>query len=176
MVKSFSAGVSWSLAFFWPVGAALASAEIFRQARLARPSVLAAPCARSFARKPWPSKIEGAGKTGCAPHPRSRAQCLQRKAAPEHTGLAEASGLPCAMALRLIRDRPGDRLSCHHRPQAALAAFELDASTGASDPHDFTVRKGYARQSRPRVHRIPPHGRDDRDRPSCRGRRAESYG
>jgi len=50
-------------------------------------------------------------------------------------------GLPCAMALRLIRDRPGDRLSCHHRSQAALAAFELDASTGASDPHDFTVRK-----------------------------------
>src|SRR5260370_29587532 len=24
-------------------------------------------------------------------------------------------GLPCAMALRLIRFRPGDQLSCHHR-------------------------------------------------------------
>src|SRR4051812_8073527 len=50
------------------------------------------------------------------------------------------SGLPHAMALRLIRNRPGDRLSCHHRSPAALAAFELDASTGASDPNDFTVR------------------------------------
>jgi hypothetical protein len=34
---------------------------------------------------------------------------------------------------------------------------QLDASTGASDPNDFTVRKGCARQSQPRVHRIPPH-------------------
>jgi hypothetical protein len=33
----------------------------------------------------------------------------------------------------------------------------LDASTGASDPNDFTVRKCRARQSRPCVHRIPPH-------------------
>jgi hypothetical protein len=39
---------------------------------------------------------------------------------------------------------------------------ELDASTGASDPHDFTARQRRARQSQ---HRIPPHGRDDRDRP-----------
>jgi hypothetical protein len=44
------------------------------------------------------------------------------------------------MALRLIRDRPGDRLSCHHHRQEALAPRRLDASTGASDPNDFTVR------------------------------------
>src|SRR5260221_11275805 len=44
----------------------------------------------------------------------SCAMCI-KNAAHEHTGLAEASGLPCAMALRLIRFRPGDRLSCHHR-------------------------------------------------------------
>jgi len=85
----------------------------------------------------------------------------------------EHTGLPHAMALRLIRDRPGDRLSCHHRSWAALAAFELDASTGASDPNDFAVRKGCARQSHPSVHRISPRVRDDRERPSHRGRRAE---
>ena len=34
---------------------------------------------------------------------------------------------------------------------------QLDASTGASDPTDFTVRKCRARQSRPCVHRISPH-------------------
>ena len=50
------------------------------------------------------------------------------------------SGLPHAMALRLIRDRPGDRLSCHHRPVEAFTSRKLDASTGASDPNDFTVR------------------------------------
>jgi hypothetical protein len=49
----------------------------------------------------------------------------------------------------------------------------LDASTGASDPNDFTVRKCRARQSRTCVHRIPPHVRDDRERPSHRGRRAK---
>ena len=91
---------------------------------------------------------------------------MQQNAAHEHTGLAEASGLPCAMALRLIRFRPGDRLSCHHRPLEALASRELDASTGASDPNDFTVRKCHARQSRPYVHRSLPLVRDDSQRPS----------
>jgi hypothetical protein len=61
----------------------------------------------------------------------------------------EHSGLPCAMALRLIRFRPGDRLSCHHHPLEALASHELDASTGASDPNDFAVRVCHARQSQP---------------------------
>ena len=37
---------------------------------------LAARCARSFARKPCPLKSEGAGKTGCALHPRSHVRCV----------------------------------------------------------------------------------------------------
>ena len=45
----------------------------------------------------------------------------------------------------------------HHR--------ELDASIGASGPHDFAVRLGAVRQKRRRVHRIPPHVRDDRETP-----------
>ena len=43
----------------------------------------------------------------------------------------------------------------HHR--------ELDASIGASEPHDFAVRVSAVRQERLRVHRIPPHVRDDRE-------------
>ena len=44
------------------------------------------------------------------------------KCAHEHTGSAEASGLPCAMVLRLIRARPGETLLlCHHRQRQALA-------------------------------------------------------
>src|SRR5262245_62000469 len=34
---------------------------------------------------------EGAGKTGCVPHPRSRVRFAHRNAAHEHTGSAEAS-------------------------------------------------------------------------------------
>src|SRR4051794_18241920 len=51
-------------------------------------------------------KREGAGKTGCALHPRSRAQDAQAKT---HTSIQvqrRASGLPCAMVLRLIARSP----------------------------------------------------------------------
>jgi hypothetical protein len=37
-----------------------------------------------------PPKQEGAGKTGCALHPRSRAQTAHSKNAHEHTGSAES--------------------------------------------------------------------------------------
>jgi hypothetical protein len=36
-----------------------------------------------------------------------------------------------------------------------LASQELDASAGASGPHDFAVRSRAVRQKRIRVHRIP---------------------
>ena len=50
-------------------------------------------------------------------------------------------GLPCAMALRLIRDRPGDpAFRDTIALKEALAALELDACIGASDPNDFAVR------------------------------------
>ena len=62
-----------------------------------------------------PLKTEGAGKTGCALHPRSHAQCLQTKTRTSIQVQRRASGLPCATALRLIGGRPGDRLCCHHR-------------------------------------------------------------
>src|SRR5882757_9850203 len=42
----------------------------------------------------------------------------------------------------------------------------LDASTGASDPNDFAVRKDRARQSRPYVHRSLSLVCDDGQRPS----------
>jgi hypothetical protein len=47
-------------------------------------------------------------------------------------------------------------LVCHHRPKEAFASQELDASVGASGPHDFAVRKNSALvSSAARVHRIP---------------------
>ena len=49
-----------------------------------------------------------------------------------------------------------------------LASQKLDASIGASGPHDFAVRVSAVRQKRINVHRIPPHVRDDRDTPLLR--------
>jgi hypothetical protein len=49
------------------------------------------------------------------------------------------SGLPCAMALRLIRALPGG----HAVPPSPRRrnSTRLDASLGASGPHDFAVRE-----------------------------------
>jgi hypothetical protein len=38
---------------------------------------------------------------------------------------------------------------CHHRPRETLASRGLDASTGASGPHDFAVRIDAARLATP---------------------------
>src|SRR6195952_3931451 len=56
-----------------------------------------------------------------------------------------------------------------------LRFHQLDASTGASDPNDFTVRKDHARQSRSRVHRSLPLVCDDGLRPSGGTGWRESY-
>ena len=63
-----------------------------------------------------------------------------------------------------LRDLPGDRLVATVIPEK-FASQELDASIGASEPHDFAVRFSAVRQERPRVHRIPSHVRDDRETP-----------
>jgi hypothetical protein len=58
--------------------------------------ILATPCVRVVAYV-VPPIAEGAGNAGRALHPRSHAQ-RERKGAPEHTGSAEAPGIPCVMA------------------------------------------------------------------------------
>jgi hypothetical protein len=50
-----------------------------------------------------------------------------------------------------------------------LASQELDASIGASGPHDFAVRLGHVRLRDISVNRIPPHVRDDREPPLLSG-------
>jgi hypothetical protein len=63
-------------------------------------------------------------------------------------------------------------LFCHRR--SASNPAKLDASVEASGPHDFAVRLSAIRQRRIRVHRIPPHVRDDRETPLQRGGTGES--
>ena len=58
---------------------------------------------------------KGAGKTGCALHPRSRVQGVERDAH-EHTGSAEAVRPSLRNGFNgFLRALPGDRLSCHRR-------------------------------------------------------------
>ena len=99
-------------------------------------------------------EIEGAGKTGCALHPRSRVQLRTENA---HTSIQvrrEHPGLPCAMALRLIRALPGRAGLVVTVALEKLASQELDASIGASGPHDFAVR---VTRLRPARASRPPH-------------------
>ena len=111
-------------------------------------------------------KSEGAGKTGRAPHPRSRRLFATRLAAYEHTGLAEASGLPCAMALRLIRDRPGDPALCD---TIALGQLSPPSNLTPASGRRTLTTSPYANAalvSRSlRVHRSLSHVRDDGQRP-----------
>jgi hypothetical protein len=73
-----------------------------------------------------------------------------KKCAHEHTGSAETlrpslrNGFTAYIALSLVSG-----LSSHHRPRDALASRELDASIGASGPHDFAVRIDVARLATP---------------------------
>jgi hypothetical protein len=64
---------------------------------------------------------------------------------------------------------PATGLSCHRRRRNCFR--RLDASVGASGPHDFAVRVSAVRYRRIRVHRIPPRVRDDREPPLCGTRR-----
>jgi hypothetical protein len=60
---------------------------------------------------------------------------------------------------------PVTGLSCHCH--FADISAKLDASVGASGPHDFAVRlTRHSSKARASVHRILLHVRDDRERPS----------
>jgi hypothetical protein len=78
----------------------------------------------------------------------------------------ETSGIPHAMVLRLISRSPrGPGFLAPVIPEK-LASQELNASVGASGPHDFAVRIQRVRLTR---YQRPPHPapnvRDDRDTP-----------
>jgi hypothetical protein len=115
-------------------------------------------------------KREGAGKAGCWPHPWS---ACKQKAGGVTTGTSRTTGLPCAMVLTVSFElSPGTGLFCPRHPQSARCAlWEFSASVGAPGPHDFSVRDLDDRLSlRSRPSHPTANVRDDRERPSCRGR------
>jgi hypothetical protein len=81
-----------------------------------------------------------------------------------HTGITRHS--PRNGFNGFLRALPGDRALLS--PSSAKIAFrELDASVGASGPHDFSVRFSTVRYRRFHVHRILTRVRDDREPPLC---------
>jgi hypothetical protein len=92
-----------------------------------------------------PGNNEGAGKAGCQPHPWFA--CNKKHAVEPQ--VQAASGLPCAMVLRLIRALPADRAFLPPSPaRREMRLCELSASGGAPEPHDFAVRNIAARLAR----------------------------
>jgi len=141
-----------------------------------------------------PKEEEGAGNAGCLLHPRSRVQCAQGSA---HTSIQVQpghSGIPCAMALRLMPCSPRRRirlasvigeLTAFARPVGLRnASANLTPATGARTTRFCRTRLRRSSAAPPIAHELkarpaidlaqpalprPPHSepnvRDDRDTP-----------
>jgi hypothetical protein len=131
-----------------------------------------------------PKKTEGVGNAGCPLHPRPRVHLALVERTRVTTSTPESPDIPARNGFNgLCRALPGDRallppssadMSCLS-PVGPTQLRRLDASVGASGPHDFAVRESISRpravdrsriqRTRPaipsrakrcRVHRIPP--------------------
>jgi hypothetical protein len=126
-----------------------------------------------FARNFPPSNREGAGKTGCAPHPRSRVRLRIAKAAHEHTGSAGASRPSLRNGFTAYFDLSPEngsfasvaRETLSHPSDLTPAPRRQDQTTSPYASATL-VRRGLG------VHRIPPRVSDDGQRPSSRGETA----
>ena len=99
-----------------------------------------------------PSCSEGAGKTGCLLHPRSRVRFAQTKLHTSIQGSGNTPAFPAQWLYGLLRALPGERLFCLRCRRNA--SRQRSASTAAPEPHDFAVRVRRVRLAR---HLRPPH-------------------
>src|SRR5664279_6423977 len=122
-----------------------------------------------FASKVTLKEKEGAGKTGCALHPRSRAQNCVKKRTRAYRFSGGNPAFPARWftaytALSLVTG-----LSCHHRRREVLLPANLTPASGRQD-HTALPSALRALVCRAlRVHRIPPRVRDDREPPLSSG-------
>jgi hypothetical protein len=130
--------------------------------------ILAAQSVRGDAWNLGPRKQRAQGKPG-ARCTRSLACEIKKHTSVVTTGSPDQSGLPCAMVLTVsFVLSPVTGLVCHRRERSCLR--QLDASVGASGPHDFAVRcKRRSSAPLPRPPHPAPNVRDDGQRPSYRG-------
>jgi len=129
--------------------------------------ILAARCARSFAGNLTLQNTEGAGKTGCALHPRSRVRLHKTKL---HTSIQvqrKHSGLPRAMALRITSCSPRWPAFLPPSFAKAFASTHLTPAPGrqAHTTSPYAIAALVSRSLR--VHRALPLVCDDGLRPLC---------
>ena len=118
-----------------------------------------------------PPKQEGAGKTGCALHPRSRVRFALKKLHTSIQGSGEHPAFPAQWLYGLCRDLPGDEFLVDSvAPDQLLASQELDACNGRQDHTTSPYASVALRLRNISVHRNPPNVRDDGRRPSELGR------
>src|SRR5439155_19362431 len=82
-------------------------------------------------------ETEGAGKTGCLLHPRSRVRFAQTKMHTSIQGSGNTPAFPAQWLYGLLRALPGERLFCLRRHGRSFASPGLSASTAAPEPHDL---------------------------------------
>src|SRR6266849_9878369 len=95
--------------------------------------------------------LEGVGNAGCLMHPRPRVHFVLVERTRVTTSTPERPAFPHAMVLTAyVVLSPVTGLFCHRHQRisglsapgrADLPSARLDASVGASGPHDFAVRK-----------------------------------
>src|SRR3989441_6452274 len=120
-----------------------------------------------------PLRLEGAGKTGCLLHPRSRVRFAQTKLHTSIQGSGNTPAFPAQWLYGLLRALPGERLFCLRRPREA--SLLLDLAPAPRRPNHMTspYASGAYVYRALSVHRISPRVRDVRERPSSAVRRAE---
>ena len=107
----------------------------------------------SFINSLGPRRSEGAGNAGRPMRPLAACAEVVVESTRVSQVTPENAGIPHAMVLRFPSRSP--RRPAFLPPSSAkVASRELDASTGASGPHDFAVR---LRRRRPRHPQRPPH-------------------
>ena len=125
----------------------------------------------SFARNFPPSQTEGAGKTGCALHPRSRVRIALSRLHTSIQGSGEHPAFPAQWLYGLYRALPGDEFLVDSVAAGQLLAVrQLDACHGRQDHTVLPYASVALRLRNISVHRSPPNVRDDGRRPSELGR------
>ena len=133
--------------------------------------ILATQGARALPETSRPLQTEGAGKTGCALHPRSRVRIAQNKVHTSIQGSGEHLAFPAQWLYGLYRALPGDEFLVDSVAAGQLLTVrQLDACHGRQDHTVLPYARRRHRLAPTSVHRSPPNVRDDGRRPSELGR------
>jgi len=105
-------------------------------------------------------QMEGAGKAGCALHPQSRVQMEIGKRTRAYRFSVGIPAFPAQWFYGLLRDLPGEPSSFATVTSRIISA-KLSASVGRQNHATLPSARVTLVSRNSRVHRIPPHVRDD---------------